>query len=66
MADIILSGSVGLSGVNRVNDVRNVQILLNKVRPEWGGPTPKLVEDGASGPLTRAAIPQCNTDLLLA
>jgi hypothetical protein len=56
MPDVVLTATVGTGGANRVADVRNVQALLNKVRPEWGGPAPKLVEDGAAGPLTRGAI----------
>jgi hypothetical protein len=56
MANVGIGGSVGLGGINRVDDVRKVQILLNNVRKEWGGPDPKLVEDGACGPLTRGAI----------
>jgi hypothetical protein len=51
-----ISASVGQGGVNRAADVRTVQSLLNKVRPSWGGPAVKLVEDGVCGPRTIAAI----------
>lgn len=51
-----ITGSVGLGGRNAPNDVRTVQELLNNVPPEAGRPAPKLVVDGLSGPLTRAAI----------
>jgi hypothetical protein len=53
---VIITASVGLGGVNRPDDVKKIQELLNDVRPEKGGPTPKLVVDGMCGPLTRAAI----------
>lgn len=55
MEEAIVS-SVGQGGVNQFNDVQKVQRLLNKARPEWGGPLPKLSEDGKCGPLTKAAI----------
>ena len=51
-----IGASVGQGGANRPDDVRTVQQLLNKVLPGWGGPSPKLVEDGACGNLTKAAI----------
>lgn len=51
-----ISASVGQGGVNRSADVRTIQELLNKVPVGWGGPLPKLKEDGFIGPLTNAAI----------
>jgi hypothetical protein len=51
-----MHGSVGLNGKNGSDDVKLVQTLLNGVAPHEGGPTPKLVTDGRSGPLTIAAI----------
>ena len=51
-----LTGSVGQGGVNRADDVRNVQSRLNRVAPEDGGPDSMLDVDGLCGPLTRGAI----------
>ena len=51
-----ISASVGLNGVNRPDDVTTVQLLLNKVPTDQGGPAPPLVVDGICGPKTRAAI----------
>ena len=51
-----ITASVGIGGVNRTPDVRNVQQLLNKVPSTEGGPSVKLVEDGISGQKTRSAI----------
>lgn len=58
---VTIVASVGLGGVNRPDDVRKIQSLLNDVRPERGGPVPKLVVDGICGPLTRAAIHKFQT-----
>jgi peptidoglycan hydrolase-like protein with peptidoglycan-binding domain len=54
--DRTITASVGEGGANRPADVRTVQEMLNKALPGWGGPTPKLVVDGACGPLTKTAI----------
>ncbi len=51
-----LTGSVGLGGVNRTDDVRNVQSRLNQVAPKDGRPDPVLDVDGLCGPLTRGVI----------
>ncbi len=51
-----ISASVGAGAANRQADVRTVQELLNKAPPTWGGPAPKLKEDGLVGPLTIGAI----------
>ncbi len=56
VGDVVISASVGLGGVNKSIDVKNVQGLLNDVRPERGGPVPPLDVDGISGPLTCSAI----------
>jgi peptidoglycan hydrolase-like protein with peptidoglycan-binding domain len=53
---IEILASVGKNGVNRQDDVQEIQQALNKVKPDEGGPTAKLVEDGLSGPKTVAAI----------
>lgn len=53
---VTITASVGLGGVNRADDVKKIQTLLNGVRPDRGGPVPKLVVDGLCGPLTRNAI----------
>jgi peptidoglycan hydrolase-like protein with peptidoglycan-binding domain len=54
--DLRITASVGAGGTNRQPDVRIVQSLLNKAHPSWGGPVPKLAEDGLIGPKTIAAI----------
>ena len=51
-----ISGSVGAGGMNRQADVRTVQALLNGVPQPWGGPMPRLAEDGLVGPKTNTAI----------
>lgn len=51
-----ISASVGLGGVNRPLDVKNIQRALNHILPEVGGAIPFLDDDGFSGLLTRAAI----------
>lgn len=51
-----ITASVGAGGVNRQQDVRTVQELLNKVFPGWGGPEEKLAVDGLVGPKTIGAI----------
>jgi len=54
--DRTIGGSVGEGGMNRSNDVKTIQEMLNKALPNWGGPDPKLVADGVCGSLTKAAI----------
>jgi hypothetical protein len=52
-----LGSSVGrLGGRNAPGDVVTVQLLLNKVPPAQGGPTPLLDVDGLNGPKTVNAI----------
>ena len=51
-----ISSSVGLRGVNRKDDVRAVQELLNLVPHGDGGPLQKLKEDGLCGRKTNGAI----------
>ena len=42
--------------MNRQADVKTIQEMLNRVPPGWGGPNPKLKEDGLNGSFTEAAI----------
>ncbi|MFD7283617.1 hypothetical protein ACFV80_43165 [Streptomyces sp. NPDC059862] len=51
-----LTASVGEGGINQVDDVFTVQMLLNYVDPGSGGPTAQLDVDGMVGPLTISAI----------
>ena len=51
-----ISGSVGAGGVNRKDDSRTVQELLNKVPADQGGPSPLLAVDGLPWQKTIAAI----------
>lgn len=51
-----ISAAVGRGGANKREDVKAIQRLLNGVKPQDGGPTPILIEDGFIGPLTDAAI----------
>ena len=51
-----ISASVGLLGVNRQEDVRTVQELLNQVPHADGGPLKKLDLDGICGRKTNGAI----------
>jgi hypothetical protein len=52
-----ITASVGrMGGVNRTDDVRTVQNLLNNVPASSGGPTPRLDPDGKCGSLTIGAI----------
>lgn len=48
-----ITGSVGLNGVNKAQDVRTVQVLLNQHKPSAAHP---ISEDGLGGPKTIAAI----------
>ncbi len=54
--DNVISASVGLGGVNNINDVRVIQSALNDVGASNGGPFIPLKVDGISGPLTAKAI----------
>ena len=54
--DITISASVGQGGINKPNDVFNIQYGLDQVAPVDGGPTPPLKIDGICGPKTIAAI----------
>lgn len=51
-----LDDSVGREGENAEADVLTVQVLLNQVPAEQGGPRELLVPDGENGPATMAAI----------
>jgi hypothetical protein len=52
-----LTGSVGVGGMNRPEDVRLIQTLLNQLDDSSeGGPSPDLEVDGSYGPKTRNAI----------
>lgn len=52
-----ITASVGrMGGVNRPDDVKKVQRLLNKVPPTEGGPKVLLAVDGICGPKTISAI----------
>jgi len=45
-----------MGGRNQPFDVVNVQLMLNEVLPDQGGPFPKLVVDGLCGPMTMERI----------
>jgi hypothetical protein len=51
-----ITGSVGRSGMNRPQDVRAVQTLLNSVARDRGGPAQALAIDGLAWSKTIAAI----------
>lgn len=51
-----ISASVGFGGVNRANDVKTIQTVLNMIPVLFGGPLAKLVIDGLCGPKTNGAI----------
>lgn len=51
-----ISAPVGLRGVNRKDDVRTIQELLNLVPHAQGGPLKELDEDGICGRQTNGAI----------
>ncbi|HMP58356.1 MAG TPA: hypothetical protein PKD86_03280 [Gemmatales bacterium] len=53
---IQLAESVGKWGKNKPVDVMTVQVHLNRVPSEWGGPKPSLDPDSKVGPLTIGAI----------
>ena len=57
---VIISAPVGDAAPwrcpNRPDDVRTIQIALNRFDPVDGGPVTPLVPDGLCGPLTRKAI----------
>lgn len=48
--------SVGVGGVNRPEDVRTIQSLLNLIPAVLGGPFPQLIVDGLCGPKTNGSI----------
>lgn len=48
--------SVGMGGVNRPDDVKTIQDLLNLIPQVLGGPLPLLKVDGLAGPKTNGAI----------
>jgi peptidoglycan hydrolase-like protein with peptidoglycan-binding domain len=48
--------SVGVGGVNRPDDVKTIQELLNLIPQLLGGPLPLLKVDGLVGPKTNGAI----------
>lgn len=48
--------SVGVGGVNRPDDVKTIQGLLNLIPQLLGGPLPQLKVDGLAGPKTNGAI----------
>lgn len=54
--DQVISGSVGVNGINRAADVTKIQNLLNGVPAGWGGPATKLKVDGLVGSKTKEAI----------
>jgi hypothetical protein len=54
--DIVITSSVGSGGVNRSEDVWNIQYGLNQVPIIDGGPTTPLTLDGLCGPNTIGAI----------
>lgn len=51
-----IRGSVGMGGKNGEADVLTVQVLLNQVPGELGGPSELLDPDGEIGPATISAI----------
>ncbi|MCC7164229.1 MAG: peptidoglycan-binding protein [Anaerolineae bacterium] len=64
--DYTISASVGLGGKNRPDDVGTIQILLNRIPLQSGGPATPLVTDGKSGPKTETAIKNFQTHHALA
>jgi peptidoglycan hydrolase-like protein with peptidoglycan-binding domain len=56
--------SVGEGGANRKKDVAVVQLLLNRVRAQWGVPEERLEVDGIVGPKTLGAIRQFQEEYL--
>ena len=56
MARSITSTVGKIGNPNMAADVKAVQEMLNNVDSNWGGPDPKLVPDGKSGPKLVAAI----------
>lgn len=54
--DITITASVGQGGVNKQDDVFNIQYGLDQVPPIDGGPAPPLKIDGLCGPKTIGAI----------
>jgi hypothetical protein len=56
LIQVNMQGSVGVAGVNRPDDSKLIQMLLNAVPTTHGGPSTKLVVDGLVGQRTIAAI----------
>jgi hypothetical protein len=54
--EVRIAQSVGKNGDNQYEDVKKIQLALNKVPPVNGGPVPPLDPDGDCGRLTKAAI----------
>jgi hypothetical protein len=54
--DITITASVGQGGVNKFDDVWNIQYGLDQTAPIDGGPNPQLKIDGKCGPKTIQAI----------
>jgi peptidoglycan hydrolase-like protein with peptidoglycan-binding domain len=53
---VSISASVGLGARNQSDDVKTIQMALNRFPVSMGGPSPKLKPDGIVGPLTAGAI----------
>lgn len=53
---VAIQNPVGLNGINRPDDVVEIQKALNRVPPAQGGADPELTVDGLCGPMTRGAI----------
>jgi peptidoglycan hydrolase-like protein with peptidoglycan-binding domain len=56
-----LKSSVGVGGVNDIQDVTAVQDLLNRVPVQFGGPKTKLKVDGKFNSITLQAIQDFQT-----
>ncbi len=53
---VTISAAVGRGGANLSPDVASIQKALNRINPDFGGPTVPLVPDGICGPKTLEAI----------
>lgn len=53
---LAISASVGLGGVNKPDEVKEIQRALNHLIPDVGGAVPFLDDDGLVGPKTCKAI----------
>ncbi|HEV3026384.1 MAG TPA: hypothetical protein VG457_02370 [Planctomycetota bacterium] len=56
LAEVPITGSVGVGGLNNLDDIRTIQDALNEVSPTSGGPSPSLVVTGQMDQKTIAAI----------